>query len=68
MPRKGNDDEESISSDRFQPLKTFESLMGEGEKFCRDQLYHKAIECYTEVNWSNTQIFNRRFAQQTLLL
>jgi len=46
--RTKNDDEDSVISERFQPLKTVASLMGEGEKFCRDQLFTKAIECYSE--------------------
>lgn len=46
--RNKNDDEASVTSERFQPQKTVESLLGEGEKFCRDQLFQKAIDCYTE--------------------
>lgn len=46
--RAKDDDAASVVSERFQPLKNVASLMGEGEKFCRDQLFGKAIECYTE--------------------
>ena len=46
-----NDDERSISSENKGPLKSFQALMGEGEKFSRDKLYTKAIQCYTEVNF-----------------
>ena len=53
--RTKNDDEDSVISERFQPLKTVASLMGEGEKFCRDQLFTKAIECYSEVDNLNLQ-------------
>jgi hypothetical protein len=45
------EDEESISSETKGPLKSFQALMGEGEKFSRDKLYIKAIQCYTEVNF-----------------
>lgn len=51
--RAKDNDEDSVISERFQPLKTVASLMGEGEKFCRDQLFTKAIECYSEVNKFN---------------
>lgn len=44
-----NDDERSVSSEAKGPLKSFQALMGEGEKFSRDKLYTKAIQCYTEV-------------------
>lgn len=44
------DDEASVSSETKGPLKTFQALMGEGEKFSRDQLYVKAIQSYTEVS------------------
>ncbi len=44
------DDEMSVSSETKGPLKSFQALMGEGEKFSRDKLYTKAIQCYTEVN------------------
>jgi hypothetical protein len=44
------DDEVSVSSETKGPLKSFQALMGEGEKFSRDKLYSKAIQCYTEVN------------------
>ena len=47
--RKPKDDEQSVVSEGKQPLKSVPALMGEGEKFFRDQLYSKAIECYTEV-------------------
>jgi hypothetical protein len=47
--RKPKDDEQSVVSENKQPLKSVPALMGEGEKFFRDQLYSKAIECYTEV-------------------
>lgn len=43
------DDEISVSSETKGPLKSFQALMGEGEKFSRDKLYTKAIQCYTEV-------------------
>ncbi len=46
-----NDDERSVSSDTKGPLKSFQALMGEGEKFSRDKLYTKAIQCYSEVNF-----------------
>ena len=49
--RKPKDDEQSVVSENKQPLKSVPALMGEGEKFFRDQLYSKAIECYTEVNY-----------------
>ena len=48
--RKPKDDEESVVSENKQPIKNVPALMGEGEKFFRDQLYTKAIQCYTEVN------------------
>lgn len=47
--RKPKDDEQSITSEGKQPIKNVPALMGEGEKFFRDQLYAKATECYTEV-------------------
>lgn len=43
------DDEMSVSSETKGPLKSFQALMGEGEKFARDKLYTKAIQCYSEV-------------------
>ncbi|CAF0922726.1 unnamed protein product, partial [Brachionus calyciflorus] len=46
--RKLKDDEQSIMSDGKLPIKSVPGLMGEGEKFFRDQLYEKAILCYTE--------------------
>ncbi len=46
--RSKNDDEASVTSERFAPEKNYTSLMGEGEKFCRDQLFAKAVGCYTE--------------------
>ena len=52
------DDEISVSSETKGPLKSFQALMGEGEKFSRDKLYIKAIQSYTEVN---------RFFQEKLL-
>ncbi|CAF1390431.1 unnamed protein product, partial [Didymodactylos carnosus] len=42
------DDEISISSETKGPVKSFGALMGEGEKFSRDKLYTKAVQCYTE--------------------
>ncbi|CAF1123841.1 unnamed protein product [Adineta ricciae] len=42
------DDEVSVSSETKGPLKSFQALMGEGEKFSRDKLYIKAIQSYTE--------------------
>jgi hypothetical protein len=51
--RKPKDDEQSVTSDSKLPVKNVPALMGEGEKFFRDQLYPKAIQCYTEV-----RIFN----------
>ena len=47
--RKPKDDEQSIASENKQPVKNVQALMGEGEKFFRDQLFTKAIQCYTEV-------------------
>lgn len=47
--RKPKDDEQSVTSESKQPIKNVPALMGEGEKFFRDQLYDKAIQCYTEV-------------------
>jgi hypothetical protein len=47
--RKPKDDEQSVVSENKGPIKSVPALMGEGEKFFRDQLYSKAIECYTEV-------------------
>lgn len=47
--RKTKDDEQSVTSETKQPIKNVPALMGEGEKFYRDQLYNKAIQCYTEV-------------------
>lgn len=44
------DDEQSVSSEGKGPLKTFQSLMGEGEKFARDTQYVKAVQSYTEVS------------------
>jgi tetratricopeptide repeat protein 25 len=46
--KKIKDDEESVTSESKQPIKSVPALMGEGEKFFRDQLFLKAIECYTE--------------------
>ena len=46
--RKPKDDEQSVTSEGKQPVKSVPALMGEGEKFFRDQLYPKAIQCYTE--------------------
>jgi len=46
--RKQKDDEQSVTSESKMPLKSVPALMGEGEKFFRDQLYTKAIQCYTE--------------------
>jgi hypothetical protein len=48
--RRVKEEEQSITTERHMPLKNVASLMGEGEKFCRDQLFVKAIMCYTEVN------------------
>ena len=45
------DEEMSVTSETKGPLKSFQALMGEGEKFSRDKLYTKAIQCYTEVRW-----------------
>ena len=47
--RKPKDDEQSVTSESNKPMKNVPALMGEGEKFFRDQLYTKAIECYSEV-------------------
>ena len=47
MPRKQKDDEQSVTSES--------KLMGEAEKFTRDQLYLKAIQCYTEVKSINSE-------------
>ena len=47
--RRQKDDEASVTSESNKPAKNVPSLMGEGEKFFRDQLYTKAIQCYTEV-------------------
>lgn len=47
--KKAKDDEQSVTSENKQPIKNVPALMGEGEKFSRDQLYTKAIQCYTEV-------------------
>ena len=47
--RKSKDDEQSVVSESKQPVKSVPALMGEGEKFYRDQLFTKAIECYAEV-------------------
>jgi hypothetical protein len=44
------DEEMSVSSETKGPLKSFQALMGEGEKFSRDKLYTKGIQCYTEVS------------------
>jgi hypothetical protein len=49
MPRKQKDDEQSVTSESKAPIKNVPALMGEGEKFYRDQLYNKSIQCYTEV-------------------
>lgn len=51
--RRQKDDEQSIASDSNRPVKNVPSLMGEGEKFFRDQLYNKAIQCYSEVEQTN---------------
>ena len=49
MPnRKKKDDEASVTSESNKPIKNVPALMGEGEKFFRDKLYDKAIQCYTE--------------------
>jgi hypothetical protein len=48
--RKPKDDEQSVASEIKAPVKNYQALMGEGEKFFRDQLYTKAIQCYTEVS------------------
>ncbi len=48
--RKPKDEETTTTTEKNSPLKNVASLMGEGEKFCRDQLFLKAIMCYTEVN------------------
>jgi hypothetical protein len=47
--RKPKDDEQSVASEIKAPVKNYQALMGEGEKFYRDQLFTKAIQCYTEV-------------------
>jgi hypothetical protein len=47
--RRPKDDEASVTSESNKPLKNVPALMGEGEKFFRDKLYDKAIQCYTEV-------------------
>ena len=47
--RKPKDDEQSVTSEANKPMKSVPALMGEAEKFFRDQLFAKAIECYTEV-------------------
>ena len=47
--RKQKDDEQSVTSESKLPVKSVQALMGEAEKFFRDQLYLKAIQCYTEV-------------------
>jgi hypothetical protein len=49
--RKVKDDEQSVTSEGKMPVKSVQALMGEAEKFFRDQLYVKAIQCYTEVNF-----------------
>ncbi len=54
--RKQKDDEQSIASESKQPIKNVPALMGEGEKFFRDQLYDKAIQCYTEVSGCSSSI------------
>ncbi|CAF0989858.1 unnamed protein product [Brachionus calyciflorus] len=46
--RKQKDDEQSVTSESKLPVKNVPALMGEGEKFFRDQLYDRAIQCYTE--------------------
>lgn len=54
--RKSKDDEGSVTSEGKLPVKSVPALMGEGEKFFRDQLYLKAIQCYTEVSVQFIQI------------
>ena len=49
MPRKQKDDEGSVTSESKMPIKSVPALMGEAERFTRDQLYLKAIQCYTDV-------------------
>ena len=44
-----NDDEVSVYLEPREPFKNVASLMGEGEKFFREQLYTKAIMCFSEV-------------------
>jgi hypothetical protein len=61
--RKPKDDEQSVVSENKQPIKSVPALMGEGEKFYRDQLYSKAIECYTEVK-TNHYIILSYFGQE----
>lgn len=61
MPKK--DEEMSVSSEAKGPLKSFQALMGEGEKFSRDKLYIKAIQCYTEVSEpSVVKVIDRLFS------
>ena len=55
--RKPKDDEQSVTSESKLPIKNVPSLMGEGEKFFRDQLYPKAIQCYTEVSYKIRKYF-----------
>ena len=47
--RRQKDDEVSVTSESNKPIKNVPALMGEGEKFFRDKLYDKAIQCYSEV-------------------
>jgi hypothetical protein len=54
--RRQKDDEASVTSESNRPAKNVPSLMGEGEKFFRDQLYTKAIQCYTEVYFENCML------------
>ena len=57
--RKPKDDEQSVISEGKGPIKNVPALMGEGEKFFRDQLYDKAIQCYTEVNsYKHSKIYS----------
>lgn len=50
--RRPKDDEVSVTSEGNKPLKNVPALMGEGEKFFRDKLYDKAIQCYSEASGS----------------
>ena len=52
--RRQKDDEGSVTSESNKPIKNVPALMGEGEKFFRDKLYDKAIQCYSEVNINNS--------------